>query len=207
MKKYTTVYGDLLSPLKQIDFTNIVKRYKGDYRARRLTTLDLLKVGIYGHTTGASGQREIVTSLAANENALYHCGLKKISLSTFSDALAHHDWRIFEKTFYALLSKALPLTNAKKQHFKNPLKLIDSSTIELCLQKCDWAKYQKTKGAVKIHTRIDGDTYLPEQMIITNGNVHDVNLMDHLTRGKGVIFVMDRGYVDFHRLHEIASTD
>jgi len=131
--------------------------------------------------------------------------LKKVSLSTFSDALAHHDWRIFEKAFYALISKALLLTNAKKQHFNNPLKLIDSSTIELCLQKCDWAKYQKTKGAVKIHTRIDGDTYLPEQMVITNGNVHDVNLMDHLTRGKGLIFVLDRGYVDFRRLHEIAS--
>ena len=203
MKEYSTLVGDLLSPLDRFDFRNAVERYKGDYRARELRTWELFKTCVYGQMTGAAGLREITASLSANRSRLYHNGLKEVPLSTLSESLKNHDWRIFEQVFNAAVSQAHALAGKSGKRFKNPLKIIDATVIDVSLSVCDWAKYKSTKGAVKVHAKIDGDSLFPEQAVVTNGNVHEVRLLSQLTREAGVIYVMDRGYVDFKALHII----
>jgi putative transposase len=123
--------------------------------------------------------------------------------STLCDALEKRDNRIFESTFNSLVAKARVIAGNKGRRFKNPLKIIDASTIELCLNRFDWAKFRTTKGAVKIHLKLDGDHLFPEQVKLTTGAVHEVNEMAGLCNNTGEMLVMDRGYVDYKRLYDI----
>jgi hypothetical protein len=203
MKHYSTILGDLLSPLNRSDFAKTVKAYKGDYRARTVKADNILRTGVFAQASGCKGMRDIIESMQASKSKLYHCGLKEIKLSTFSDALARIDHRIFQKTFYNLASYARHIAGEANKRFKYPCKALDATIIEACLEKLGWAKYTKTKGAVKLHTKIDNDNLFPEQVIITNGKVHEVKTMKKMTREKGVIYVMDRAYIDFKSLYNI----
>jgi putative transposase len=162
-----------------------------------------MKTLIYGQVTSSFSVREIESSLAVNSSKLYHCGLKTIKRSTLCDALAKRDQQIFEKAFNSLAAKARLIAGNNGRRFKNPLKIIDASTIDLCLNRFDWAKFRTTKGAVKLHLKIDGDYLYPEQAKLTTGAVHEVNEMSSLCQSTGNIFVFDRGYVDYKRLHDI----
>jgi len=203
MANHTTVMGNLLSHLERSDFQKAVKEHAGDKRVRTLSTFDVLKTLIYGHVTSAFSVREIENSLAINNSRLYHCGLKAVKRSTLCDALEKRDHRIFESEFNALATKARKIAGNTEHRYKNPLKIIDASTIELCLDRFDWAKFRTTKGAVKLHLKLDGDTLYPEQAKLTTGAVHEVNEMSSLCRNPGEIYVMDRGYVDYKRLYDI----
>jgi len=203
MSHNTTVLSNLLSHLERSDFEKAVKEHAGDKRIRTLSTYDVLKTLIYGQVTSAYSVREIESSLAVNNSRLYHCGLKQVKRSTLCDALEKRDHRIFEAEFNSLSAKALQIAGNKSRRFKNPLKIIDASTIELCLDRFDWAKFRTTKGAVKIHLKIDGDSLYPEQVRLTTGAVHEVNEMSSLCQNTGEIYVMDRGYVDYKRLYNI----
>ena len=110
---------------------------------------------------------------------------------------------IFEVAFNALVAKAKLLSAKSGIRFRNPMKLIDASTIELCLPRFDWAKFRSTKGAVKIHVALNGDHFFPEQVRMTTGSVHEVNQMAELSQGSGTMQVYDRGYLDFKRLYNI----
>jgi len=203
MTNNTTVMGNLLSHLERSDFQKAVQEHAGDKRVRTLNTFALLKTLIFGQVTSAFSVREIESSLAVNASKLYHCGLKPVKRSTLCDALEKRDHRIFEAEFNALAAKARQISGNKGHRFKNPLKIIDASTIELCLDRFDWAKFRKTKGAVKLHLKIDGETLYPEQAKLTTGSVHEVNEMTSLCQNSGEIFVLDRGYVDYKRLYDI----
>ena len=203
MRKYTTVLGNLLSHLDRSDFEKGVKTYEGDKGVRTLSTYNLLKTLIYGQVTSAFSVREIESSMAVNSSKLYHSGLKPVKRSTLCDALEKRDHRIFESEFNSLVAKARQIAGSKGRRFKNPLKIIDASTIELCLDRFDWAKFRTTKGAVKLHLKLDGDTLYPEQAKLTTGAIHEVNEMSSLCQDSGAIYVMDRGYVDYKRLYDI----
>jgi len=203
MANHTTVMGNLLSHLERFDFQKAVREHAGDKRVRTLSTFDVLKTLIYGHVTSAFSVREIENSLAINNSRLYHCGLKAVKRSTLCDALEKRDHRIFETEFNSLAAKARQIAGNTGHRYKNPLKIIDASTIELCLDRFDWAKFRTTKGAVKLHLKLDGDTLYPEQARLTTGAVHEVNEMSSLCRNSGEIYVMDRGYVDYKRLYDI----
>ena len=203
MANHTTVMGNLLSHLERSDFQKAVKDHEGDKRVRTLSTFDVLKTLVYGQVTSAFSVRELESSLAVNSSKLYHCGLKPVKRSTLCDALEKRDHRIFESEFNALAAKARQIAGNTGHRYKNPLKIIDASTIELCLDRFDWAKFRTTKGAVKLHLKLDGDTLYPEQARLTTGAVHEVNEMSSLCRNSGEIYVMDRGYVDYKRLHDI----
>lgn len=203
MANHTTVMGNLLSHLERSDFQKAVKDHAGDKRVRTLSTFDVLKTLVYGQVTSAFSVRELESSLAVNSSKLYHCGLKPVKRSTLCDALEKRDHRIFESEFNALAAKARQIAGNTGHRYKNPLKIIDASTIELCLERFDWAKFRTTKGAVKLHLKLDGDTLYPEQARLTTGAVHEVNEMSSLCRNSGEIYVMDRGYVDYKRLHDI----
>ena len=203
VKNPTTVLGNLLSHFPRSEFEKSVQDIGTDRRVRTLSSYDLLKVLIYGQVTHAFSVREIESSLAVHGTRLYHNGLKPVKRTTLCDALEKRNPYIFETAFNALVSKARILSANCGRRFRNPLKVIDSSTIELCLSLFNWSKYRSTKGAMKLHVALNGDHWFPEQVLMTTGSVHDVNKMSELSQKKGTIYVYDRGYSDYKRLHDI----
>ena len=204
MTKYTTVFGDLLRYLSRSDFNKAVNAYHADFRTRTLSCYDVFKAMLYGQVSGCFSVREIETSMKANRNRLYHTGLKQpIKRSTFCDALEKRSHEVFRDVFYAMVNKAQGIAGKMKKKFKDPLRIIDASQIPLCLSRFNWAKYRKAKGAVKLHLNLDGDTHIPYDAYLTNGTVHEVKTMGQLAQERGVIYVMDRGYVDYKMLYNI----
>jgi len=201
MTKYTTVFTSLLRYLSTSEFQNAICGFKADRRSRKLTTWDMFKVMLYGQLCGCFSVREIIGSMKANGTRLYHAGLKSVKRSTFCDAMEKRNCDIFQSVFHLLSDKAQLIAGTAKKKFKDPLRIIDSSVISLCLSKFDWAKYRKTKGAVKLHMNLDGDSLIPLNAYISDGKLHDVNAMHWLCEESGVIYVLDRGYVDFKSLY------
>jgi hypothetical protein len=203
MKKNTTVLANLLSHFPRSEFEKSVTELSGDHRIRTLSSYDLFKTLVYGQITQAYSVREIESSLRSHASQLYHCGMKPIKRSTLCDALEKRDCRIFEETFNTLVARARQLAGNSGRRFRNPLKIIDASTIELCLSRFDWAKFRTAKGAVKLHVSLDGDYCFPDQVRLSTGAIHEVNEMGELSKAPGMIYVMDRGYVDYKRLYDI----
>jgi Transposase DDE domain/Domain of unknown function (DUF4372) len=203
VKKATTVLSNLLSHFPRSEFENAVRKHGSDKGVRVLSSFDLFKTLLYGQITSAFSVREIESSLSAHASTLYHNGMKPVSRSTLCDALEKRSPAVFEDTFQALVARARMVAGNAKKRFKNPLRIIDASTIELCLARFDWAKFRSTKGAVKVHLRLDGDHFFPDQVQMTSGAVHEVKQMAGLSRESGNIYVMDRGYVDFKKLYGI----
>jgi IS4 transposase len=134
-------------------------------------------------------------------SSFYHLNLKSIKRSTLSDALKQRDSRIYEEYYYNLLKN---LNREQRRKFGNKINIIDSTTISLCVEKFDWATYKSTKGGIKLHTMIDGDTRIPEHVIITNANVHDIKgVKKKVTHRRGEIYVYDRGYACYRYLYDI----
>lgn len=203
MAKSITVVADLLSEFSRYDFQDAVKEFYGDYRTRTLSCQDLLKTLLYGQIIDAYSIREIESSLGANEARLYHYGMKKVKRSTLCDAMENRDHRIFERGFLSLAEKAQIIAGKSDRKFKNPLRIVDATTIDLCLKRFSWATFRKAKGAIKLHVSIDGDNLFPEQVYITNGDVHEVRVLSNMCFGAGEIVVLDRGYLDYKRLRDI----
>jgi len=201
MVKYTTIMRDLLSHFPKSEFTSAVDEFKGDRKARSLTCNDILQTAIYGQIIQAYSFRDIESSLIANADRLPDCGMKPVKRSTFCDALEKRDHRIFERGYNALVEKANMIAGGKKRRFKNPLKIIDATTIDVCLNRFPWAKFRKTKGALKLHVALNGDFLFPEQVKFTTGNVHEVQQLSLLHFKENDIVVMDRGYLDYNRLY------
>jgi hypothetical protein len=204
MTKYSTVFGDLLRHLSRSDFEKAVKEHKADFKVRTFPCFDMLKAMLYGQVSECFSVREIETSMKANRNRLYHTGLKEpIKRSTFCDALEKRPHEVFKSVFYAMVDKAQGIACGMKKKFTDPLRIIDASVISLCLKRFDWAKYRKSKGAVKLHLNLDGDNLIPFDAYLTNGKEHEVKQMSNLCREEGVIYDMDRGYVDYKSLYAI----
>jgi hypothetical protein len=192
--------ANLLRPLSRSDFESTVSGYNAD-RGVCLKTYDFFKGMVYGQLSGCLSVREIENSMKANGKRLYHAGLQQMKRSTFCDAMEKRSSGIFQSIFHFVTDKAQQIAGKTKKHFKDPLRLIDSSTIPLCLSKCDWAHFRKAKGGVKLHLNLDGDNLLPKEASLTTGNIHDVNEMVRLCQESGVIYVLDRGYVDYKSLY------
>ena len=203
MTKYTTVFASLLRHLSRSDFQSAVSGRNGDFKVRTLTCFDLFKSMLYGLISSCFSVREIETSMRVNGSHLYHSGLKQIKRSTFCDALEKRPHEVFQDVFHKMVEKAQGIAGRKQKKFKNPLRIIDASIISLCLARFDWALYRKAKGAVKLHLNLDGDNLIPYEAYLTNGKVHDAKMMNNLTGESGVIYVLDRGYIDYKSLYGI----
>jgi len=201
MIKHTTVFTGMLRHLSRSEFENAVSGYNGDYKIRVFSCWDLFKTMLYALISNCFSVREIEASMRANGNRLYHAGLKQIKRSTFCDALEKRQHDIFKDIFSKLVEKAQTVSGKTKKKFKDPLRIIDATVISLCLKRFDWAKYRKAKGAVKLHLNLDGDCGIPFDAYLTNGKVHEAKKMKDLAREKSVIYVMDRGYVDYKSLY------
>lgn len=203
MNKVTTVLKTLESEISRYEFQNDVDFFKGDKHSRRLKTRQLFSGLIFGQLMNSYSLREIRHSLEANSHRLYHSGLSIIKRSTLADAMKKRDYRIFVRVYETLLEKASILSGGKKRRFGNPLRIIDSTMLEVNVTRFPWAKFRQTKGGIKLHMSYDPETALPDQVSDTDGKVHDSNRFSSFTHQAGTIYVGDRAYCDFKSLYGI----
>jgi hypothetical protein len=160
----------------------------------------------FAQLTSRPSLRSTVNVLLARYNKLYHMGFRcHISLSTLADANETRDWRIYADFAQVLINMAKDICQKDKMEFdiSETVYALDSSTIDLCLNLFPWAKFRKTKSAVKLHTLLDVMTHIPNFIEITDGKFHDVNILDVLIPEAGSFYIMDRAYNDFYRLYQL----
>ena len=200
-----TVFNQLLQLIPRHDFEKLVREHKGDRYVKKFTCWKQFITLFYAQIKGRDSLRDIVTGLNSQSGKLYHLGMGKVSRSTLSDANNERDYRIYEGLFYYLLERCKSLTPGHGFKFKNPLYSFDSSSFELCLSVFPWAKYKKTKGALKLHCLLDHKGCIPSFVAVTEGRLHDVKAAKKfdLPLLPDSIIVMDRGYLDFKYLYNL----
>jgi hypothetical protein len=201
-----TVFSQVMDFLPQKKFRQCINRYNGNYRVRSFTCYDQLLCMAFAQLTYRESLRDIECCLRAMREKLYHMGIRgKVSRSTLADANETRDWRIYSDFAQILINKARRLyaDDDFGLELKETVYALDSSTIDLCLSVFPWARFRKTKGAIKLHTLLDLRGDIPTFIWITDGKVHDVNVLDHLIPEPGAIYVMDRAYLDFQRLYQL----
>jgi hypothetical protein len=165
----------------------------------------------FGQLTHRESLSDTILCIHANSRKLYHLGIgSAISKSTLSKANENRDWRIYQDFALLLIAQAKVLYKDDNQleiDFKNNVFIIDSTTINLCLSMYPWAKFRKTKAAVKLHTKMDAKTSIPDFIHISDGKMHDVNVLDMIVIFPDSFYVMDRGYLDFSRLYRIHKAE
>jgi hypothetical protein len=194
--------------LPRRDFNACVARYGGDRRSRGFSCRDQFLCLGFAQLTFRESLRDIETCLRALGPKLYHAGFRgQISRSTLADANRAHDWRIYADFAQVLIRRARELyaQESLAVELKETVYALDSTTIDLCLSLFPWAKFRRRKGAVKLHTLLDLRGSIPCFVHISHGKTHDVNVLDHLPIQPGAFYVMDRGYVDFERLHRFTA--
>ena len=199
-----TVFSQLIEHLPGKEFQKCVARYDGDARLRGFSCWDQLLAMSFAQLTYRESLRDIEACLRSMSGKLYHMGLRgKVARSTLGDANEVHDWRIYADFAQVLIAIARPLhaRDAIGVDLSQSLYALDSTTIDLCLSLFPWAKFRKQKAAIKMHTLLDLHGNIPTFISITDGTVHDVNILDEIMPEAGAFYVMDRGYVDFERLY------
>src|SRR2546426_3446087 len=197
------VFSELISHLPHKEFQKCVTLYDGDCHHRRFSCWDQYLALAFAQLTYRESLRDIEACLGSMQSKLYHVGFRgKVAKSTLADANEAHDWRIFADFAQYLIGVARPLhaEDSIGVELDSTFYALDSTTIDLCLSLFPWAKFRKTKGAVKMHTLLDLHGNIPTFIGITDGKVHDVNILDQIIPEAGAFYVMDRGYVDFQRL-------
>ena len=200
-----TVFSQVMGFLPRKKFRQCVHRYGGNYRIRSFTCYDQFLCMAFAQLTYRESLRDIECCLRAMRDKLYHMGIRgKVSRSTLADANETRDWRIYSDFAQSLIDEArrLYVDDDFGLELKETVYALDSSTIDLCLSVFPWARFRKTKAAVKLHTLLDLRGDIPTFIWITDGKVHDVNVLDHLIPEPGAIYVMDRAYLDFQRLYQ-----
>lgn len=201
-----TVFSQLISYLPKYEFNKCVDRYKGNHRVKRFSCWDHFLSMAFAQITSRPSLRSTVNVLHARQEKLYRMGFRSpISRSTLADANENRDWRIYADYAQILISIAKDLY--KNDDFELDINetvyALDSSTIDLCLNLFPWAKFRKTKSAIKLHTLLDIKINIPDFIEITHGKFHDVNILDILIPQPGSFYIMDRAYNDFYRLYQM----
>lgn len=203
------VFCQLMEFVPRRAFDTCVRRYHGEQRVRRFSCRDQFLAMAFAQLTYRQSLRDIETCLRAMGSKLYHAGFRSwVSRSTLADANEQRDWRIWADLAAVLIEHARKLyaSDAMSVELEQTVYAFDSTTIDLCLSLFPWASFRRRKGAVKLHTLIDLRGNIPCFIRITHGKVHDVKALDHLPIEPGAYYVMDRGYVDFARLHRFERT-
>jgi hypothetical protein len=199
-----TLFAQVMEFVPWKTFGRIVERHKGDAGVRTLSCADLFRIMAFAQLTWRESLRDIEACLAANQTKLFHMGMKAApARSTLADALERRDWRIYHALAQRLIAraKALYAQDPSVLDLDASVYALDSTTIDLCLSLFDWAPFRSTKAAVKLHTLLDLRGSIPTFLHISDGKLHDVNVLDILPIEAGAFYVMDRGYVDFTRLY------
>jgi len=206
MNQGKSIFSQIMDFLPKHKFRQCVNRYGGNYRVRSFTCFDQFMCMAFAQLTYRESLRDIECCLRALKDKLYHMGIRgKISRSTIADANENRDWRIYCDFAQILIHQARKLY----AHDDFGLQLdetvyaLDATIIDLCLSVFPWARYRKTTGAIKLHTLLDLKGNIPSFIAITQGKVHEVNILDELIPEAGAIYIMDRGYFDFQRLYTL----
>jgi len=204
------VFTQILSIVSQYEFNKSVDKYQGNYRSKDFKCWSQFLCMVFGQLTNREGIRDIINCLKAHQKKLYHLGIKNlVSHSTLSRANENRDWRIWSDFASYLIELVRPLY-LKENDFvldlENTVYALDASTIDLCLKVFPWAKFRKKKAAIKLHTLMDLRGNIPVFIDITDGKVHDVNILDSLFFEEDSFYIIDKGYYDFERLYRIKKS-
>jgi len=200
------VFSQIMEFLPLREFHRCVGRYRGDRHVRSFSCLDQFLSMAFAQLTYRESLRDIEVCLRAMRPKLYHLGFRgPIARSTLADANERRDWRIFAEFAQILISEAKTLYAGEDfgVQVDTTVYALDSTTIDLCLALFPWARFRKTKAAIKLHTLLDLRGSIPEFIHVTDGKFHDVNVLDLLIPVPGAFYVMDRGYLDFARFHHL----
>jgi Domain of unknown function (DUF4372)/Transposase DDE domain len=201
-----TLFAQIMEFVPWTSFARIVQRYGGNSGVRALSCAEQFRAMAFAQLTWRESLRDIETSLSANAAKLYAMGFRSaVKRSTLADANELRDWRIWADLAALLIRRARKLyaNDALGVDLDNTVYALDSSTIDLCLSLFDWAPFRSTKAAIKLHTLLDLRGSIPAFIHISDGKLHDVNVLDLLSFEAGAFYVMDRGYVDFARLYAL----
>jgi hypothetical protein len=206
MHQGTTIFAQIMDFLPKHKFRKCVDRYSGNYRSRSFSCFDQFMCMAFAQLTYRESLRDIECCLRAMHEKLYHMGIRgKVSRSTLAYANENRDWRIYCDFAQILIHEArqLYVNEDFGLELEQTVYALDSSTIDLCLSLFPWARFRRTKGAIKLHTLLDLRGNIPSFIAITDGKVHDVNILDVLIPEPGSIYVMDKAYLDFGRLYDL----
>jgi hypothetical protein len=201
-----TLFAQIMEFIPWTSFGRIVDRYSGNTGVRRMNCAEQFRVMAFAQLTWRESLRDIEVTLGANASKLYAMGLRNaVHRSTLADANDTRDWRIWSDLAALLIRRARKLYCAEDLglDLTNTVYALDSTAIDLCLSLFDWAPFRKTKAAVKMHTLLDLRGNIPAFIHISDGKMHDVNVLDILPVEAGAFYVMDRGYLDFARLYKL----
>jgi len=201
-----TLFAQVMEFVPWTTFTRIVDRYSGNAGARTLSCAEQFRAMAFAQLTWRESLRDIEASLSANAAKLYAMGFHSaVRRSTLADANELRDWHIWADLAAVLIRRARKLyaNDSLGVELDNTVYALDSSTIDLCLSLFEWAPFRSTKAAIKLHTLLDLRGAIPAFIHISDGKLHDVNVLDMLALEAGAFYVMDRGYLDFSRLYTL----
>ena len=206
MNQGKLVFAQITEHLPLTTFRRCVARYAGAYKVKSFSCLDQYLSMAFAQLTYRESLRDIEACLRAQQQKLYHMGIKsRVSRSTLADANESRDWRIYADFAQSLIAIARRLyaTEPFGVDLKDTVYALDASTIDLCLSVFPWAPFRSTKAAIKLHTLLDLRGNIPSFLHISDGKLHDVNVLDLLLPEPGAFYIMDRGYIDFERLYQL----
>ncbi len=206
MNSGKSIFAQLMEFLPIYEFRKCVKRYNGNYKIKSFTCWEQFLCMSFAQLTYRESLRDIEACLRAAHKKLYHMGIRsEVSRNTLANANQVRDWRIYADFAQAIIgiARKLYINEDFGVELQQTAYALDATIIDLCLSLFPWAKFRNRKGAVKLHTLIDLRGSIPAFVIITHGKVHEVTVLDDLIIEAGAIYIMDRGYLDFRRLHRI----
>ena len=206
MNKGKTLFAQLMEFVPWTSFTRIVQRHGGNARVRKFTCAEQFRAMAYAQLTWRESLRDIELTLSANASKLYAMGFRSaVRRSTLADANESRDWRIWSSLAMVLIRKARKLYASEPLGIEldNTVYALDATTIDLCLSLFDWAPFQASKAAIKLHTLLDLRGSIPAFIHISDAKLSDLAALDMLVPEPGAFYVMDRGYIDFGRLYAL----
>src|SRR3990167_707873 len=197
MHHYNTILSQMLKMFSRYEFQKAVSETGTEYHSRGFSSWNHFVSMLFGQLAGQDSLRGIEAGLASQGANLYHLGIKPIHRSTLAYANQHRSHELFKKTFFWMLSKCQGIAPKHKFRFKNPLYSLDATVITLCLSLYNWAKFRTTKGAVKLHVKLNHSGYLPTFMVVTPGKVHETKIAPSIPLDGGDVAIFYKGYADF----------
>ena len=202
------IFSQIMDHLPIHTFRRCVKRYHGNHKIQSFTCLDQSLCMAFAQLTYRESLRDIEACLRAQQSKLYHMGIRgQVSRNTLANANKVRDWRIYADFAQSLIhiARKLYLDDEFGVELDRTVYALDSTTVDLCLSVFPWARFRKAKGAIKLHTLLDLRGNIPTFISISDGLLHDVNVLDELIPEPGAFYIMDRGYMDFARLYQLTQ--
>lgn len=201
------IFSQIIGLISHKQFQTLVRRHKGDYKVKDFTCWKQFLCMAFGQLTHRESLSDTVVCLNAGANKLYHLGIgEAVVLSTLSRANENRSHLIYQQLAMLLIKEAKQLYVGESDlevELKNNVFAIDATTIDLCLTTFHWASFRSTKAGIKLHTQLDLKTSIPEFIFFSNASLHEVNVLDVISFERDSFYVLDKGYIDFGRLHRI----